>query len=189
MSAKNIKDIISAKNIIRLIDENNKEELKKTYIELSEDNHKVNLDYLFYALKKYIYNPEETLNETIEERLKRQDSNYRKEIIEKYNTCMITGKSLKYSQVAHIYPYSLSDENEKYDLENGFLLSVEIHIGFDSKELDFKINPDTSTFEVSSHILNDRFMEYYHQFNNKKLNLSEKNIYYLKKKYNYINHI
>jgi len=156
---------------------NKYEELIKLY-----PNEEDKIDLVFYDLYNFEYIK-------IDEKEKRQDSNYRKKVIEKYNTCMITGKPLKYSQVAHILPFTDSNEEEKYDHENGFLLCADIHIGFDSKELDFKINPDTSTFEVSSHILNDRSMEYYHQFNNKKLNLSEKNIYYLKKKYNYINHI
>ena len=173
---------MSAKSIIRTIDENNREELKKTYIELSKDNDKVYLDYLFYALKKYIHNPVETLNETTEERLKRQDTIYRKKVIEKYNTCMITGKDIEVCQVAHILPFKDSNEEEKYDSENGFLLSADLHMLFDNKNFDLKINQDGYII-FSDNILNKKSMIEYHQYNNKKLNLTEKNKYYLKKKY------
>jgi len=135
------------------------------------------IDLVFYDLYKFEYS-------TTEEREKRLDTEYRNIIRDKYKTCMITGKPLCVSQVAHIYPHTLCKLDEKYDPENGFLLSAELHILFDSKDCDLKINPDTQNIIFSKKILEDNSMNHYKQYNNKKIELSDKQKYYLHKKYN-----
>jgi hypothetical protein len=178
------------KKEIKSIDINNIVELKNLYNILIKDNDKDYLDYLFYSLKKYehtdefIQETEETIQETTEERIKRKDTQFRKAVIEKYKRCIITNKPLKYCQVAHIYPYALSDETEKYDPENALLLCSDFHIGFDHTYTDFIINPNLKCIELSESILSDLTMSEYHKYHNKKIELSDKNIYYLKKKYN-----
>lgn len=97
-------------NKIKTIDKNNIDELNNLYNELIKDNKKHYIDYLFYSLKKYEYKENENKEETIEEREKRQDALYRKLIQNKYKTCMITGKPLYISQVAHIYPHKLCNQ-------------------------------------------------------------------------------
>jgi hypothetical protein len=126
----------------------------------------------------------EYTQETTEERIKRKDTNFRNQVIEKYKRCIVTNKPLKYCQVAHIYPYAMSDETEKYDPDNALLLCSDFHIGFDHKEQDFIINPTTQSIELSEQILADNTMSDYHKYHNKKIDLSDSSIYYLKKKYN-----
>jgi len=120
------------------------------------------IDLVFYDLYKFEY-------KLYEQREKRLDTEYRNTIREKYKTCMITRKPLYVSQVAHIYPHTLCEPDEKYDPENGFLLSAELHILFDSKDCDLKINPDTQIIKFSKKILEDETMVHYIQYNNKKI--------------------
>ena len=137
----------------------------------------------FYFYHNYTY--EDKLS--FEERIKRNDAKFKEQIKNKYNNqCIITKKPLKYCQIAHIYPFSLSSESEKYDVNNGLLLCSDIHIGFDSEDNDFFINPENLSLEISQNIINDPTMEAYHKYNNLDLKsiLSEGNIKYLKKKYN-----
>lgn len=138
----------------------------------------------FYDLFEFEYIQTNTIQETTEERIKRKDKYFRNQVIDKYKRCIITNKPLKYCQVAHIYPFSLSNETEKYDPDNAFLLCSDFHIGFDHKEQDFIINPNTQVIEISEAILTDLTMLEYHKYHNKKIELTDKNIYYLKKKYN-----
>jgi len=170
-------------NKIKNIDKDDKCNLYVLYTELKNNNDTDYLDYLFYSLKKFEYEYIEIIekDETIEQREKRLDTNYRNIIREKYKTCMITGKPLCISQVAHIYPHTLCKPYEKYDQDNGLLLSAELHLLFDN--FQFKINPDTLIMTFSQDILEDNTMSYYRQYNNKKIELSDKQKYYLQKKY------
>ena len=180
------------KKEIKSIDSNNITDLYNLYNILIKDNDKDYLDYLFYTLKKYehkqIITTEETIEEiteeTTEERIKRKDKYFRDRVIEKYKRCVITNKPLKYCQVAHIYPYALSDSIEKYDPDNALLLCADFHIGFDHTDTDFIINPNLKCIEISESILTDPTMSEYHKYHNQKIDLSDRNIYYLKRKYN-----
>jgi hypothetical protein len=174
---------------IKSIDENNIIELTNLYIELIKDNkndinHQNYIDYLFYSLKKYEYFEIKTeIIETMEEREKRLDTLYKETVKNKYKTCMITGKPDYLSQVAHIYPFKLCNPEEKYDPENGFLLSAELHILFDTIDSKLKIDPETELIKLSEDILINNTMEAYHKFHNTKILLSNKNKHYLRKKY------
>jgi hypothetical protein len=154
---------------------------------LDKYNNKTLIDMAFYDLFEYEHTDEfieETIQETTEERIKRKDTHFRDRVIEKYKRCIITNKPLKYCQVAHIYPYALSDETEKYDPYNALLLCSDFHIGFDHTDTDFIINANLKCIELSEFILSDLTMSEYHKYHNKKIELSDRNIYYLKKKYN-----
>jgi hypothetical protein len=167
---------------IKNIDTNNKYNLCKLYNELKDNYNKDYLDYLFYSLKKYEYKETEE-TEQIETREKRQDNEYRESIKKKFNyCCAVTNKPIYVCQVAHIHPYKLCNPEEKYDDSNGLLLSAELHLLFDN--FKFIINPDTHIMTFSEDILQYESMSYYRQYHNAKINLSEKNIEYLKKKYN-----
>ena len=178
-------------NKIKTIDKNNIDELNNLYNELIKDNKKHYIDYLFYSLKKYEHKEiiedeiieDEIIKENIEEREKRQDALYRKLIQNKYKTCMITSKPLCVSQVAHIYPHRLCTLEEKYDPVNGFLLSAELHILFDSTDNKLKIDPETQIISFCKEILEDETMAEYKKYHNKKIELNDKQKYYLTKKY------
>lgn len=172
---------------IKNIEKNNIKKLyelyNELYNELTNSIDKDYLDYLFYSLKNYEYK-KIIETEIIEEKEKRLDKNFRQKIINKYNNCcIVTQKPLYICQVAHIYPYAKCEFNEKYDESNGLLLSVELHILFDNDK--FKIEPETQIITFTDDILNDTTMNYYKKYHNKLFpyKLTEKNIYFLKKKY------
>ena len=158
------------------------DDLQNTYIKLKNNNPDlINNINLFFS-KYHNYIPE--TSEIKEERIKRQDKEFRNKIIKKYNSkCAITGKdyNLGICEVAHIYPFSSSSEEEKYDSNNGILLCGYLHKWFDSGLM--KINPETKCIELSDSIMSNDTVKEYHQFNNKKIKLNKENIRYLNKKY------
>jgi hypothetical protein len=138
------------------------------------------LNYVFYNEKKYIH------NKTFETNY-RKDYKFKKEVIERYKSCIVTGKSIKICEVAHIVPFNKClNEISKYDPDNGLLLCNELHKLFDTETNDFKINPDTQCIEFIKDIMEDEGFQDYHQFNGKplKIKLNENSIRYLKQKYN-----
>lgn len=146
------------------------EELIKLYPDESDK-----IDLVFYDLYKFEYNI--TYTE------KRLDAKYRDTVKDKYKKCMITGKPDYLSQVAHIYPYALCNQEEKYDPENGFFLSAELHILFDTVDSKLRIDPETKSIILSEDVLQDNTLEEYHKYHNTHIKLSDKQIYYLNKKY------
>lgn len=88
---------------------------------------------------------------------------YRKKLMEKYNSkCVITGIDLPRLLIAsHIKPWSVSSDNERLDVENGFLLSANFDVLFDCGLISFK---DKGEILVSSFIGNE---------NQKKLNITK----------------
>ena len=158
------------------------DDLSYLYEDLVNKKYSINnLNLWFNFYHDYVYVKELK----IEEREKRDDAIYRKQVKERYNNCcMITKKPIRVCEVAHIYPYTNSNTNDKCDIDNGFLLCRELHELFDNKYLDMKINPETCTIEFTDYIMNDIYMSEYHKYNNKKINLNQNNIVYLKMKYN-----
>lgn len=65
---------------------------------------------------------------------------YRKDLMEKYQgQCVITGINLpKLLTASHIKPWSVSNNEERLDVENGFLLSSNLDKLFDSGLMSFK---------------------------------------------------
>ena len=137
------------------------------------------LDMIFYDKFGYIH--EET-----EDRIKRRDDKFKKEVKTRYKSCIITGKSVRICEVAHIIPFSGSNYHEKYNPDNGLLLCRELHQLFDTKSNDLKINPETMCIELTEDILKDEGFQDYHQYNKKqlKIKLDDNTIKYLKQKYN-----
>lgn len=169
-------------NKIKNIEKDDIKNLCNLYNQLINNTDKDYLDYLFYSLKNYEHTD---IIETSEEKEKRFDKEFTKKIIKKYNNCCIlTRKPLYICQVAHIYPYARCAIDEKYDESNGLLLSTELHLLFDNDK--FKIDPETQIMSFADDILNNDTISYYKQYHNKLFpyKLTEKNIYYLKKKYN-----
>ena len=140
-------------------------------------NDKNKIDFIFYDL--FNYEPKK-----LTEKEQRKDTKFRNQVRAKYNNvCMITGKPIDICDVAHIYPFSQSSEIEKYDVDNGFLLSKELHVYFDLPTYDFKIDPDTSTIILSDDILTNSSLSEYHKYHNTKIKLNKQNKEYLRKKY------
>jgi predicted restriction endonuclease len=150
---------------------NKYDELIKEYSD-SEDK----INFVFYDMYNFNYHSKE-------EKEKRKDAQFRKDVIDSYKRCIVTNKPLKICEVAHIFPYKLSAQNEMYDINNGLLLCRELHTLFDSNDKEFIINPKTKQIELSDCIMNDESLKEYHKYNNIQLNLNDANIYYLNKKY------
>ena len=163
-------------DIIKYISENNNKQLNELRNIIDTDI----LNFIFYD--KFDYEHKEII-ETTEEREKRLDTEYRETVKDKYKKCMITGKPDYLSQVAHIYPYKLCNQEEKYDSENGFFLSAELHILFDTVDSKLRIDPETELIILSEDVLTNNTLESIHKYHNTKILLSDKNKQYLRQKY------
>ena len=75
-----------------------------------------------------------------------QDS-FRKELIKKYNKCIISDSIDIECEACHIIPYSIC---KNFDINNGLLLSSDLHKTFD-KYL-WSINPNTLKVEINKNI-------------------------------------
>jgi hypothetical protein len=137
------------------------------------DNSK--LDFVMYDLYKYTH-------EHIKDKIIRKDQTYfRDELIQKYNSCIVSGSSSITCEACHIIPYSECDDEDKYNINNGLLLRSDLHILFDKKLI--KINPETYCLELDNSILQDYNMQDYIKYNNKPLNISKFSYQYLKSIY------
>ena len=108
----------------------------------------------------------------------RQDEEFKKAVKTRYNNkCIITGHDIVKCDVAHIIEFSKClTQYEKYDVNNGLLLSTEMHRLFD--KYYFSIKPDTLMIEIDKTkkgINNVGLLEY----DNKKLDIDDNSRKYL----------
>jgi len=57
---------------------------------------------------------------------------YRDNIVKKFKQCVLTNVNPHLCEAAHILPYSDCNKNEKHDINNGILLSCNMHKAFDN---------------------------------------------------------
>lgn len=109
-------------------------------------------------------------------------TNFRKEIINRFKNCIISGVDCDSCQAAHIY--DLKYEKLNYDVNNGILLSATLHLEFD--QLKWCINPETYNIEISkNHQMRNLEINKYKHLNLKHVLGCYPSIqYYLQKKYN-----
>jgi hypothetical protein len=157
------------------------DDLSYLYEDLVNKKYSINnLNLWFNFYHNYVY--EKKIR--VEEREKRCDTSFRKQVKERYNNCcMITQKIPEVCEVAHIYPHCASNIDDKYNIDNGFYLCKELHSLFDHPNYHMKINPETHLIEFTDYIMNNTCMSEYHKYNNKKITLTPNNISYLKMKY------
>ena len=92
--------------------------------------------FIVYDKFKYIYK-----NTKIEERIKRDHQRkFRKELENRYNFCIITGRGEEFYEACHIVPFCESDNKNMYDINNGILLSSELHKLFDKHLISINDN-------------------------------------------------
>jgi len=109
---------------------------------------------------------------------KRRDSKFREKVLERFDRkCIITGNLEEECEVAHILPFSFCLDIQKYDVNNGLVLSANLHKLFD--KYIFSINPNTFCVEVKK----DKVYSI-SQYDGKKLDFKVENILYLEKHYN-----
>lgn len=91
---------------------------------------------------------------------------YREGIINRYKKCIITGMSINVCEAAHIIPFSESDKDNNFNIDNGLLLNATLHKLFDKYHLS--INPITLCVEI-----NKKSEDYEHikSYNNHHINI------------------
>lgn len=156
------------------IDINDKIFLKNIYEKMINIYDENILSLYFENNYEYIY------EETNENKIRRKQQKFRENIIDIYKTCIITGIDSEICEASHIVPFCDSNNNDKYDMYNGLLLSPDMHRLFDKNYLI--INPDTLVLEI---IEKYSKVEPYKNYHGKKIKyeLHKKTIQYLKKKY------
>jgi hypothetical protein len=133
------------------------------------------IDFALYDL--FEYEPPTKLYELKEKRLKQEE--FHKQIIKRDKKCIITNRFSKVCQACHIIPFSICSEEQKYDPDNGLLLSADIHILFDNYLLS--INPNTLQVILSDELLNN---DDYNQYHLQEIILTTKQKNYLKHHWN-----
>lgn len=97
---------------------------------------------------------------------------FKKKLIKRYNNkCVISNIPIIVSEAAHIIPFSLCKTNNKYDVNNGLLLSANLHKLFDG----YKMSINNYGYVVFSHdVLSDKSYIDVHKYNNKFIKLNNK---------------
>ena len=149
----------------------NKENFEE-YTNLYPDNED---KIILVFIDKFDFDP--TVIESTEEKVKRKDKEFRDKVKAFYKNCVISKRSSKVCEVAHIKPFSESNPEEKYDPNNGILLSADLHKLFDLKLLT--INPDTSELRLTDSVLLDEEFKDYYQYNGKILEIKSESKKYL----------
>ena len=150
---------------------------KNILLKLIKGN-KDKIDLVFYDL----YNYETEIRETTEEKIKRKDEQFKKEVTDHYKTCIVTGRSLSVCEVAHIFPFKKCEDKDKHNKYNGLLLCCDLHKLFDANLI--KINTIDFKLILDEQILKDKTLEDYHKYHGKILNIRTESREYLMKLYN-----
>ena len=123
--------------------------------ELPNDIYKKYNEFLYNDEELYLHHLKFLLDniysiKITESKRKRLNQNeFRNEILKKFNyTCIISNIScVDELTAAHIIPIK---ENENYDIDNGLLLTENLHKTFDKYR--WSINPDTLLIEINKNI-------------------------------------
>jgi predicted restriction endonuclease len=137
----------------------NEQQLEK-FIKNNNDNSVTLETLLFIAYDLHKYEP---TNKIIEKKLKRQyQYKFKKELENRYKQCVISKKSITVCEACHIIPFSKSDSKQMYDINNGILLSADLHKLFDK----YKISIDNDGKLVfAKNLLQDIAYKEYRQYN------------------------
>jgi predicted restriction endonuclease len=115
-------------NLYNIMRPMNKHQLEK-FINNNDDNSVTLETLLFVAYDLHKYEPD---NKITEKKLKRQyQYRFRKELENRYKKCIISKKSVTVCEACHIIPFSESDHKQIYDVNNGLLMSADLHKLFD----------------------------------------------------------
>ena len=111
-----------------------------------------------------------------------KQDNFRKQLINKYKKCLISGNGELVCEACHIKPYVLSNDDEKYDINNGLLLDSTHHKLFD--RFLISINPETKKLEIKNNLDKEDYKNIWTN-NNKIIDIIDKSsIKYLRYHYN-----
>ncbi|MBQ8304473.1 MAG: HNH endonuclease [Clostridia bacterium] len=139
-------------NFVKLINENTGElfiYLKPTYF---EKNNKIDQLTLTDVTPKKSKSKEKT---------RKAQSKYRFELLQKMPACVITGVADDRLLIAcHIKPYSICDEEEEFDANNGIIMTPTFHYMFDIGFISFKDNGELMISDFLSN-LNKKRLDIY----------------------------
>jgi hypothetical protein len=148
---------------INLHNKNNDKIYKKLLENFSEYEDCVN--FVMYDICDYI------LPRSVEKDIRDRQDFFRKELIFRYGSCIISGKDITVCDASHIIPHCKCNIKNMYDVNNGLLLAKEIHELFDKKLLI--INPNTKKVELDKKILNNNKMKEFWQYHNQEIFLNK----------------
>lgn len=167
--------------IEKYINHNKNKSHKEIYLDLITNFNKEieiqMINFIMYDKYNYVHNDKE---EVFEEKVKRLDNNFRKDVKEYYKKCIVTGRSSILCEAAHIYPFSQSEIDEIYNPNNGIYLCKDLHCLFDKKNNAMIITPEFKLI-LSDEILNDVEMSDYHKYHNKIIDIKPASKKYFEK--------
>ena len=164
---------MTTKNINEEIEKNKDMNKKELYEKLENIFSKEKVAFVMYNVFGYIH------KETEEKNKRKDQQSFREDLIERYGECIMSGVSEEVCEACHIIPYAKCEDKDKYNIDNGILLRSDLHKLFDKGLL--KINPNTCTMLLDEKILLNPKMKQYYELNNKKININNNSIIYLKK--------
>ena len=82
----------------------------------------------------------------LKKRSKRGQRRFREKLIERYYKCPIDNLDYTLCEACHIVPYSESQDNERFDVFNGILLTPTLHKIYDKNY--FKIDENSCRVEI-----------------------------------------
>ncbi len=133
------------------------------------------INFIMYDKFKYDPNNNEITKKLSE--LRQGQSKFREELINRDETCIITGDDAEICQACHIVPYK---DCKSFDSDNGILLNSSYHTLFDKNKLKFlyqtKKDNKYDIYKVIfvDDILNNNRYKNYHQYHNKHIEISNK---------------
>ena len=136
--------------------------MNKLELYLDKNDNKEIIKDEIYDYKKFNYNDEIIFNnhlnflleniynikiiENDKSRVRLSQKEFRKELLKKFNKCIITNEDcIEELEACHLIPIN---EKESYNINNGIILTSNLHKTFD-KYL-WSINPNTLTIEINN---------------------------------------
>jgi len=149
------------------------------YIE-SNNNNKITIETLLFIIYDvHKYNPTGKL---VEQQTKRQfQSKFKKQLEKTYKKCVISNRDMDLCEACHIIPFSESNNAQMYDVNNGLLLSSDLHKLFDKYNLSIN---ETGKVVLSDDILIKKSYSDYHKYDGIQLKLNSETLKNLKVHYN-----
>jgi predicted restriction endonuclease len=203
MSLEYLKQLITTKyNEIYNVDSNKTDIQLSTEMEnfiymLLEEYDKNEVMYIIKELFdiEFKYIDEDEDEENIQNKICRNDEEFKKTVKDRYKTCIICDNNSECDEsvyeVAHILDFSKCEtELEKYDVNNGLLMCANMHKRFDKFLLKFVIDGVVDGIINNNYIVKIMFCDsmidygFYKKYNDKEIQLNKENIIYIKKKNN-----
>lgn len=162
-------------NIYNILVETNNIDLIKPYYD-TYDPFDIQMGYFSYL--NYLQQNGIVYNHTQKFIEIRKDYEFKQNVKRFYNErCVISDADIDECSICHIKPFCECDENEKYDYNNGIILSDSLHKLFD--KYYFTIHPENFNIIVLDNVKNKKLC--INEYVNKKIyinNLSKNYLYY-----------